>query len=302
MTQTTTEPPVYEKTFAIRAARGKIWDALTDERAVSTWFAERARIEARVGGAYRFWGKHTPTFGLDEPGDQTITALEPGERLAFDWTWAGQGTHAELRLEDGAEAGQTMLHVHHRLERPLASYDCTESCWLADDFWSLAAGNLEQYCRTGMPALLPDHSIQGGTVELSIEIEAPADAVWRGLTVPDEIATWLCDSDHLEHQISVDLRAGGVYSFGWERDGKSLGPQRILELEVGKRLVYSWTHAGDATDRTEWVVEPLGADRTRLTVRQFGTASVKESSGYANGWASFMVAFKRSREDDAGGK
>ena len=48
--------------------------------------------------------------------------------------------------------------------------------------------------------------------------------------------------------------------------------------------------------------EPLDAERTRLTVRQFGTASPKEYSGYANGWASFMVAFKRSREDGPGGK
>ncbi|MFG0327196.1 MAG: SRPBCC domain-containing protein [Phycisphaerales bacterium JB037] len=293
------EAAVFQHAFSIRAPRARVWEALTDPGLLSIWFAEHAQVEPRVGGKFRFWGRHTPSFGREQVADQVITAIEPGVRLAFDWSWCGGPTHCELRLADAGE-GTTELAVAHRFPEPLEVYGQDETCWVAKDFWQLAAGNLDHFCRTGRAALLPDHSAggrDGATVDLSIEIDAPAEAVWRGITEPGEIAKWLGSDPNLDSQIRVDLRPGGVYSFGWEIGGAPCGPQEILELEPRRRLVYSWrAHGKDITDRTEWLLEPLDADRTRLTVRQFATGSAREFSGYANGWGSFMLEFKRQLE------
>jgi uncharacterized protein YndB with AHSA1/START domain len=160
------------------------------------------------------------------------------------------------------------------------------------DFWELAAGNLECYLRTEKPALLPDHSEFREEVALSIEIDASADRVWKVITDPVEMRRFLGELMACEPR--VELREGGVYSYGWMHEGKAIGPQEIVELEEGKRLVHSWLgEDGEASSKTEWRVESLGAGRARLSVRQFGLSDIKEFNGYANGWASFLLAIKR---------
>ena len=289
---TETMKRVFDERFSVQAARPDVWRALTKPKALRAWFAEQVEVQLEPGGPYRFWGRHTPHYGGAEVSDQRITAVEPEALLAFTWTWGGAPSRCELRL---TEAGpkETALHIHHELDGSILSFDANESCWLMRDFWTVAAGNLDEYVRTGHPALRPDFHDTQGDVELSIEIEAPAAEVWRTLTEPERIAGWLGMDPDLPGTPEVDLRVGGRYSFGWEQAGQPLGPQEILELDPERRLVYSWAHEGDATHRTEWTLEPLGQDRTRLTVRQVGTDGPREFCGYTNGWAGFLIALRR---------
>ena len=296
---TTTElhaaPPMLDTTFLIRAKPDRIWEALVNPAQLQMWFAERVDVEPRVGGAFRFWGKYTPTFGVAGEPDQRFEAFEPGRRMVFTWTWAGALTRCELSLQPKGEL-ETKLHIRHQVLGRMVPFDSTECGWFAKDFWELSAGNLDNYLRKGKAAVRPDHTIKGRDVELSIEIDAPAAKVWEAITVPEKIAKWLGENPEFPSQVSVDLRVGGAYSFGWKKDGESIGPAAVLELEPGKRLLYTWHYPGDTTGKTEWKVEPLDRNRSLLTVRQIGVSTDRERSGYSNGWASFMVAIGRTTE------
>ncbi len=286
MSSTMAEAGVYRGSFEIDAGVARVWSALTKAEHLTVWFAEKVEVVPRVGGMYRFWGRHTPTLGVAGEPDQTITAFEENERLAFSWTWGGVPGRCELRLSEENDA--TRLSVEHTWDGEMHPH-------LVADFWELAAGNLECYLRTGAPALLPDHSEFREEVALSINIDASAARVWEVITEPGEMRKFL--GELMACDPRVELREGGVYSYGWEHEGESIGPREILELEAGRRLVHSWAgEDGETTTKTEWTVEALGDDRARLSVRQYGIGSELEFNGYANGWASFMVAMKRVGE------
>jgi len=285
-TAPTVEPGRCECALEIAASPERVWAALTDPAALTTWFAEKAEVEPRVGGAFRFWGKHTPTLGVAGPAEQAITALEPNERLAFTWTWGGVPGECELRLEPAG--ARTAVRVTHTYEGDLHPY-------LAYDFWSLALHNLDHYLRTGAPALLPDHGPFRETAVLTIEIDAPAERVWTLLTTPGEMKRFLGTA--MASEPEVDLRVGGVYSYGWSQDGAPIGPRRILELDPGRRLLHSWTcDDGETLTQTEWTVEPLDDNKCALTVRQFGLTDEKDMNGYVNGWSGYLLAMKREAE------
>jgi hypothetical protein len=49
----------HDYTLVIPAPAARLFQALTTSGDLERWFAERARVEPRVGGAFRFWGRHT---------------------------------------------------------------------------------------------------------------------------------------------------------------------------------------------------------------------------------------------------
>ncbi len=289
---------VFDETFSIKGSREQVWRALTSAEAVATWFAEHAEIEPRVGGAYRFWGKHTPNYGVPSETNQRITAIQDRELLAFNWKWGGAPTRCSMHLEAAGE-GVTTLRITHKLDGPIATYSEEVSAWIARDFWRVAMANLEHYVQTGTPILLVDHYESGPArdVKVSIDIDAPASAIWESLTDPEQLRVWLSKDPDFPCDPAVDLRVGGKYSYGWSAHEECgcVGPGEILELEPGRRLVHTWHHDGDDTDRTEWTIEKLAPDRSRLTVRQIGTSSPREFSGYSNGWAAYLIEIRRVR-------
>lgn len=280
----TTTPHVFEHRYELAFPRARVFGAMTEAEHLTVWFCAHAEVGARVGGAYRFWGRHTAHVATPEEADQTLTAFEPGAHLAFTWTWGGAPTRVSMTFEDAGEG--TAVTIRHEADGEVAGHRPGDIRWLLEDLWSLSIGNLRRYLRTGEPALLPDHSMGAGDVVLSIEIEAPADRAWRALTVAGELDKWL------SHNATIDLREGGAYSYGWDLEGcGEVGPTRILELdERGRRLVHDWAYDEDASNRTEWTVEDLGAGRCRVTVRQVGARTPKEFSGYTTGWAKFLLA------------
>ncbi|MEL6329142.1 MAG: SRPBCC domain-containing protein [Planctomycetota bacterium] len=267
----------YEGRFEMPAGADRVFRALTDPAQVERWFAEKTELSDRIGGPFRFWGRYTAMCTREDQADQRLTEFEPGRRLAFTWGWIGNPTRVELAIEEGEPA---TLRIRHTAEREFPGFErCGEH--LMNDFWRVAAENLRSFLASGEPALMVEHGRAGGDAALSIDIEAPIERVWACLTDKEELDAWLT------HGASVRLEPGGAYDYGWEINGNHCGPRSIVEIDPPRRLVHDWSHVGDETTRTEWLLDPIEGG-TRVTVRQLGTGSERELSGYSNGWAAYL--------------
>jgi len=285
----------------LRASAAEVFACLTEADRLRAWFAEHVEVEARVNGAYRFWGRHTPFVATRERADQRLTRFEAGRALRYSWAWAGAETEVliEIGCADVAGGGAgvsrgapvggagTRLWVRHSLmDGTLGGYPRGESKFFVEDFWGVSLGNLRAYLNDGRAALRPDFSEPGETASVSIEIEAPIERVWRALTDPAEMDKWLSTSAVSE------VRVGGAYSYGWKFDGVECGPRRILEVEPPTRLVHDWAFTPGSPTRTEWRLEAVSTGRTRVTIRQMGITKARDHTGDTGGWAKFALALK----------
>jgi uncharacterized protein YndB with AHSA1/START domain len=134
------------------------------------------------------------------------------------------------------------------------------------------------------------------TIEREILIEAPADVVWRTITEPDQIEQWFAE------RVQLDLRPGGAGRFvlkNPETANEVTAPFVVEAVEPPQRFAFRWCHpegqspvAGNST-LVEFVLEPVGDERTRLRVLETGVElmpwSDEEKTSFADdhrgGWS-----------------
>lgn len=268
---------MFKETYRIPGSLERVFDALTEEGHLSKWFAEHVDVEARAGGRYRFWGRHTLWTPSPEAADQTITHFAPPHALAFSWTWNGSSTEVSLRLarrEDRVE-----LDLCHTFD---SRFRYEERDELVLSFWGLSMANLRRYVDRGEPALLPDLETPEREIRLEITIDATAEKVFRALTDPRQLDRWISNS------ATIEAAVGGVYSYGW----KTGGPSRVLELVPDRLLVHDWSVEGEPATRVRWELEPLG-DRTRVTLTHSPFQSDKHRLGHRLGWSALLTVLQR---------
>jgi uncharacterized protein YndB with AHSA1/START domain len=79
------------KEIVLPAPREDVWSALTDPDELESWFANDVELDLRPGGGAVF------RWSNGESRHATITEIEPGERLAFEWDEEGE---VEFTLAD----------------------------------------------------------------------------------------------------------------------------------------------------------------------------------------------------------
>ena len=72
------------KEIVLPAPREEVWAALTDPSELADWFANDVELDLRPGG-----GAHSAGETASER-HATVTEVEPGERLAFEWDDEGE--------------------------------------------------------------------------------------------------------------------------------------------------------------------------------------------------------------------
>jgi uncharacterized protein YndB with AHSA1/START domain len=102
----------------------------------------------------------------------------------------------------------------------------------------------------------------------SIEIQAPANVVWRWLATPEALRRWI--SPNLE----IDLRVGGTYRLRGAEDATWISGT-VLELVPEDCLVLSWLEEGG-----DWV-HPARLSVT-LTPTPVGTQVTLTHDGFAD--------------------
>ena len=137
--------------WTLPAAPDVVFRALTDPAELRHWFAEDVQIEPRVGGVYRFWGRHTLGTPAHDATRQTITRFEPNSALAFSWPINDVDTDVSIALAPAGDG--TRLTITHDVSGDLA---LPRQRTLIDDHWRLAMSNLSTHL-SGVTPIKPDY-------------------------------------------------------------------------------------------------------------------------------------------------
>jgi uncharacterized protein YndB with AHSA1/START domain len=283
----------HSHSWTLSSTPDKIFRALTDPAELTQWFSEHAQIEPRVGGVYRFWGRHTIGTPPHEDARQTISRFEPNSVLAFNWAINDVDTDVVITLAQDAKG--TVLTITHSISGDLAVPRQRE---LIDDHWRLAVGNLSSYL-AGKPVVMPDYFDPAPEVRLTMPLDAPPSTVFRALIEPERINRWFGTKSSV-----VEPRVGGRYDLNWSSniDGKDVteGPTKILELVPDEKLVLDWPDwRGDksVTGQTiTFLLAPDGKGGTTLTFVHAGFGRTTDVSDYGFGWPSFLEQLKAEAE------
>ncbi|MEN8376197.1 MAG: SRPBCC domain-containing protein [Gemmatimonadota bacterium] len=273
--------------FPIPAPAERIFGALTRADELEAWFAEHARVDARAGGGYRFWGRHTIGTPSADEATGTLRIYEPHRRVAFDWAMLDVPSSVTFSLapEERDGARLTRVSIEHTLEREI---DRSRAREIVDDWWRFALGNLAAYCAGHGAVMRPDFGDPNPEVRLTTTIEAPPADVFRALIEPASLNRWIA------RDATVEPRVGGRFDLGWAEaaDIPHDGPaMQILEFERDRLLAISWPDwRGDASvppQRVTWILEPEG-EGTLVTLIHSGFVRTVDISDYPFGWGHFM--------------
>lgn len=247
-----------ERTLEFRAARERVWRALTDDAELSAWFGGRCRMDPRPGGDAQFeWPEH---------GDggvrfaARVEAIEPPARLVWRWAResdtpvdAGPTTLVEWRLEALSDGG-TRLHLReHGFERP-ASREENAGGWQ----WELG----------DLAALLAGQPWEAG-IRKTWTFKASRERVWAAFTDPAQLATWWTYNPELV------IETGAEGWMLWPEWGRFA--IRFDHVEAPGFICWSWatdpdTAVADCAHpiRTEWVLAAREDGGTDLTILETG--------------------------------
>lgn len=285
----------YEYSFpvALQADCETAFRALTEPSALKTWFAEHAEIDLKIGGAFRFWGKHTYASPRRGDATQVVTKLEPSKAISFSWRFLERDSEVSwLLAADEEDSTKSRITVRHQFE---SLPDQPRAAELIDDLWRIHTGNLCFYLKGDQELYRPDFDDPSPVVTCRILIDAPCEKVFAALITPEHISKWFYAPNPV-----VEPRVGGKYGFGYtfEKDGETISPppMEILEFVENERLVFTWPDwRGDPAvpDQTvAWSLEDAGG-KTRLTLQHSGFTRAVDVSDYPFGWQEFLAAISR---------
>jgi uncharacterized protein YndB with AHSA1/START domain len=280
-------------TYTLRTSIGAppeaVYAALTDAAALRAWLAEHAEV-SMDSGIFEFWGRFTPG---GERGRQRLLGAEPGQRLRFSWTLEGAETDVDITLEPQDDGGtpRTLLTLTHSNVAPRASGDS----YGVRDLLMLSLANLASHCEgRGIGPRCDFTAFSDTEARASVDIGASPNLVFASLIEPAQLNRWIAERAEVEPEV------GGRYDFGWDH-----GPVKILELEPGKVLAYSWRHSWEDAEGPEstvvrWELEG-SQGHTHLTIVHSGFGGAeRRTEGYQLGWMEFLASLKRMLEVGAG--
>jgi uncharacterized protein YndB with AHSA1/START domain len=187
-------------------------------------------------------------------------------------------------------SGGTKLSVTHSGLKPRARDEASLTDW-----WGHCLENLKAWLeKRGMGPKRDFAMPYARPFEISIDIDAAPEKVFRALTDPKELERWIAEPG----KAVVEPRVGGRYEFGWGDEG---GPVAILEFTPNAKLSYSWRFEGEPDTVVTWSLDGSGA-KSRLNLKHVGFTDDSHLDAYATGWAKFLNRVKHLVEGGTGWK
>ncbi|MBX3117841.1 MAG: SRPBCC domain-containing protein [Fimbriimonadaceae bacterium] len=272
------------QSLTVDASGERVFTALTDAGQLRTWFCPNMEVDPRQGGAFHFWGDTVYMCPTREEVNQRITRFEPSHTLAFSYDF--RGITSEVIV--------TVQHLQHgaeiKMSFNLRDNASEETFYVANDMLYCWLHNLRTFLDSGQPVLMPSHRQAGGTMRLTIHIDGPADDVFRALTDPKVMDTWISKT------AEVELKEGGVYSYGWSDIFEGVdtpnGPTKILRFEPGRLLEHDWFYMEETPTHVRWEIQGSGGSCTLKITHSGFVEDQKLMSNYVNGWSGFLCVLK----------
>ncbi|MGJ5819170.1 SRPBCC family protein [Paludibaculum fermentans] len=129
-------------------------------------------------------------------------------------------------------------------------------------------------------------------LDLSVEIEATPEQVWKAVSEGDQITRWFAPI------ATVEPGEGGKVTISWGPGMEGTAP--ITAWEPGKRLAWTEDHGAKGPRVVEFIVEgEAGKTRLRLVHSGFGAdASFDgEYESTSGGWSSFLQLLRHDLEN-----
>lgn len=259
----------------LQASAEDVFDALTNERRLTAWLAENARVDLHAG-VFHLWGRTLP--GNPKEPVTRLETFEVPRKLRFGWQLFGSPSTVTLSLENRER--NTVLAVEHVYSAP-GPRDGKKLIHAGiTDLWGLAFENLRRHLSgTGEPVFPDFTGTSHGAVELKIDAAVSPEQAFQALIDPDQLNRWIA------REAAVDARPGGTYDFGWGHC-----PIKVLEIESGRKLSYSWQYGDEPETVVTWTLEGSGGG-TRITLVHSGFAAKRRNEDYRIGWLKFLAAF-----------
>ena len=112
-----------------------------------------------------------------------------------------------------------------------------------------------------------------------VEIDASPELVYRFFTEPELLERWHCV------RAESDPRPGGRLVL--DVTGAHVTRGEYLELEPGRRLVYTWGFDEPGSTTVEVLFEPRPGG-TRVTLRHTGFQEATDRDGHRSGWGDYL--------------
>ena len=276
---------VHEHLWLLRATPDAVFAALTDERQLSTWFAEHVDIGHAVDEPFRFWGRHSLETPTSHSATQRVTHWEKHSALSFSWRVGDVDT--EVRLSLGAVDEGCRLTLQHHV---LAALPHTRPKELIHDYWLLAIGNLSEHLAGGDGVALPDFMDTSPEVRQVIIFDAPPEIVFQTLVTPSLVNVWFDAKESV-----IEPHVGGQYAINWRYkvDGRDVmaGPTRIVAIVENELLTLDWPDwRGDLTVNQQTITFRLERvnEKTRVTFVHAGFGRTADIGAYPCGWRYFL--------------
>lgn len=144
-------------------------------------------------------------------------------------------------------------------------------------------------------------SIIEGTVDLTKEFARPVDAVFSAWSTEDAQRTWSDPGEGWEFRFERFRFAVGdtdVCRFGLVRGRQYINESRYLEIEAGRRIVFSTSLVGDArlifAGTVAVTFEPAGeGTRVRLVEQGLYLDGQDDVAGHRSGWENSLASLAR---------
>jgi uncharacterized protein YndB with AHSA1/START domain len=261
----------------IRVEPGRVFSSLIEPDSLRVWFAEHVKVSTDEG-RYDFWGRHTPENPEKKNGYHKITDMEEGYSFSYEWKLRGAYTKVEFMITAWDEG--CVLHLRHS---GLPESKPNQSS--IGDFWTHVLEGLRSWLEHDRSYELMDYGdLPVGDVRLTVEIAAEPANVFNALTNPAQMDRWI------SQKAKIDLKPGGEIDYGWGG-----GPLKILEIDPGKKLSYSWQMSDQPETVTTWELDESRGG-TRVTIVQSGFAPDRSSEDYYIGWHKFVYRLKAMLE------
>jgi uncharacterized protein YndB with AHSA1/START domain len=210
-------------TIGLRAAPADVYRALTDPAELGHWFVAEASVDLRPGGSYRWvFGEATGSPGADAQvaAGEFVTVAE-NEVLQMRTVIDEVETELECRLNPRPEG--TLLTLTHGGFPGEEEWD--ETFRAIDRSWEVELHVLKIYLERA-------HGMVRQARFHEASIAASREAVFRSLTTPEGLQSWLAA------KASAEAQPGGEIVLEWKDRSISRGHLAVCDPDVF--LVMTW--------------------------------------------------------------